>query len=838
MRSTILTAIAFGALATPAYAFAGPEWRAEAGRLDLLWILVCACLVFLMQGGFLLVEAGTVRSKNSISVAFRNLVDALLAVLLYASVGFTVMYGVSAWGIFGVTAGEASLDATSPEVLAFFLFNAAFCATATTIFSGAVAERMSLAAFAPTTIFVAALVYPVFGHWAWGAGVNGENQPLLAAMGFYDFAGATVVHSVGAWVALAGAIAVGPRLGRYSEDGRAVQLHGHSKVFSGLGLLCLMVGWFGFNGGSALTFDGTVALILVNTLIAGAAGGVMSACLHYFRFPQFNPDRLITGVIAGLVAVTAAANIVSPLGALLLGAMGGAVNSIASRILARLGIDDVVGAIASHGAAGAWGTVALAFVAAPEALPLKSQLDQAGVQILGVAAAFLWAFPLSLLWFKFIGRFIALRVSEEDEQRGLNAVEHGAQLGVEKLGQSVRELTSGEADLSLRVAAESGDDTYLLAEDFNKLLAQLEAKEIARRALDEQTRLKETAHNRKEADRLERERRAFEEERRIVGEISEFIGRAAGGELGGRLSLEDKAGVLGEIADGVNRLIDGLSGSIGAIAHSAESIHGACASLAEVSGDLRQRSASQIDSVQSVTFRLSTMADAANQSSELAENALGVATETREVSDVVQSGVERIEVAMREIECSAGAIAPVVAMIEAIAFKTNLLAVNAAIEAARAGAAGKSFAVVAHEVRSLAGNAQEFADEIGALVKTSLAAVHKGVEVVNETSGRVRTINTTADRVSEQINNIHSASVDQRDKLNSLYDAVAAIAEVSSGNARLASEAASASDKLAGEGRKLVDGVKNFSGYTIDDAVLVSGEDEENSDDDLSIQLF
>lgn len=838
MRLAIFTILgALGAMtATPA--LAGGVWSESVTKLDLLWILISACLVVVMQAGFMLVEAGGVRSKNSISVAVRNVVDLAVAVLLFALVGFTVMYGVGAWGLFGVSPGAASLDQGAPALFAFFLFNAAFCATAATIFSGAVAERMALTAYAPTMVFIAAVVYPVFGHWVWGATLNPDNAPLLASIGFYDFAGATVVHSIGAWVALAGAIAVGPRLGRYDEDGRAIMVHGHSKVLAALGLLFLIVGWLGFNGGSALALSDDVPKILTNTLIAAAAGGAAMMVTNFVQYGQLHPDRLIWCMVAGMVSVTAAPNLVSLEAAAFLGATGGWVNMVAGRALARAKVDDVVGVVASHGVAGAWGTIAVAFLAPAEALPLGAAWPQFLAQLSGVGAAFAWAFSLSWIWFKALGAVIPLRAPAEQERQGLNASEHGALLGADRLCASVRGLCDGEADLSLRVSVEPGDENYDLAQNFNRLLSQLEAKEIARRHQDEMVRQREERAQREEADRAERERLSFEGERATVKDISDFIARAADGELGERIDVDGKSAVLSEVSYGVNRLIDGLSGSIGAIARSADDINDACSSLAEVSDDLRHRSAEQIDSVQSVTFRLSTMADAANLNSELAEAALGVAQETREVSDVVYDGVSRIEEAMLQIESSAGAIAPVVEMIESIAFKTNLLAVNAAIEAARAGEAGRSFAVVSNEVRALAINTQQFADDIGDMVKASLAAVRRGASVVEETSGRVKTVHTTADRVSEQINKIHASSIDQRDKLNSLYDAVMSIAEVSSGNAKLAGETASASAKLANQGRNLVDGVKNFRGYESVEKEAVDATAEDEGDADLSIQLF
>ncbi|MCI4666432.1 MAG: methyl-accepting chemotaxis protein, partial [Neomegalonema sp.] len=676
---------------------------ASAQPLDIMWVMMATCLVFMMQIGFLMIEAGAGRSKNAISVAFRNVIDLMICAVVFVFVGFAVMFGESAWGLIGLGGGAATIANLTPAAAAFLLFNTAFCATAATILSGATAERLSLRAFAPTVFFIALILYPIFGHWVWGSALNPENKPLLASLGFYDFAGATVVHSIGAWCALAAVIIVGPREGRYPKVGAGVRmLNGHSKILSGLGALFLIIGWFGFNGGSTFAFSGNVPTVLLNTLVAAACATIVSGLMNYRRFAHFHPDRLFTAIIAGLVAVTASANILPLWGAALIGGSGAFFCSLANRMLVRRGVDDVVGAVASHGIAGAWGSIAFVFFAPEASLPLGSMWAQLGVQCVGVGVAFVWSFGLSWLWFKGLNAVQPIRVSAEEERAGLNLTDHGVSAGLDRVSSSVKELTVGGADLSLRIDIEPGDESYELATNFNKLMAQLEAKEIARRHQDDSVRRREEQVRLADEAQAKQMQQDFERERLIVAEISDFITRAADGQLGDRLSIEDKTGALAEICDGVNRLIDGLSGSIGSIARSASDINAACESLAGVSDDLKQRSASQIDAVQSVTFKLSTMADAAQKSSEMAEDALTIAQETREVSDDVQDGVSKIEKAIRDIEQSAGAIAPIVEMIESIAFKTNLLAVNAAVEAARAGAAGASFAVVAHEVRGLA----------------------------------------------------------------------------------------------------------------------------------------
>lgn len=817
---------------------AAENWVHTAREIDALWVMLCAFLVFSMQIGFLLFEAGMTRTKNSINVAVKNKLDLLVSVPIFLSLGFLVMFGVSAEGWVGLSYGDAAISRETPTGFAFLLYQAAFCATAATIFSGAVAERFSINAYVLTVAFIALLIYPIYGHWVWGGALNLDNQPVLATIGFYDFAGGTVVHSIGAWVALAGVIVVGPRIGRFSATGSKVYpLYSHSKVLAGTGMLFILIGWFGFNGGSTLAFNGDALAVIANTLVAAVSGGCFSTLFSYYRYRQISPDQVVYGILAGLVGVTAGADLVSFHGAVALGVGGAIVNALFGIWLARRKVDDVVGAVACHGFAGAWGTIALAFFAPVEALPLGDMWDQAGAQVIGVVAGFAWAFGLSYVWFVLLNKVVPLRVPEDHEIRGLNVSEHNASLGSDKLIDAMKELTAGEAELSKRINAEPGDDMHKLSELFNTFLAQLEQREIGRRHVDEiRQRQDEERRERDERDMAEQMAR-HEQERQIAEEISTFIQRAAEGDLGVRSDLAGKTGALLQIAEGVNRLIDSLSQSIGAIACSAGDIEATCSNLRGEADDLRTRSAGQIDSVQSVTFSLEEMAETASKNSRLAEDALVIAQETQDVSSDVASGVERIEDAIREIEKNAGDIAPVVELIESIAFQTNLLAVNAAVEAARAGDSGRGFAIVAQEVRDLATRTANFAVDIGKMVELALSSVQRGVDVVGDTSAQVSTIRTTADRVSNQINSIHSISVEQSDRLNSLHQAVRAISEVSTANAQLATRTSGSALSLSKEGERLLTHVNTFEGFVMQESEKQEKEDE---DDDAKavIQLF
>ncbi|MEL6977777.1 MAG: methyl-accepting chemotaxis protein [Pseudomonadota bacterium] len=823
MITHIVFAIVFVAAVVVAPSFAAAasgleEARALAERIDLLWLSLCLCLVLAMKAGFMLLEAGTTRSKNSINVAVKNLSDLAVSIIAFAVIGFSIMFGASQAGLFGLGAPPAPTLQTAAWRDAFFLLNALLCATAATILSGAVAERFSIAPYLVTIIVIAAIIYPVAGHWVWGDALIPTNEPFLAALGFHDFAGASVVHMVGGFIALAGAIAVGPRLGRFASPGRkAVMMHSHSKVLAAAGALLLLLGWFGYVGGAALAFNAETTGLLANTLIAGAVGAVVNGVHGYATVRQLNPDRVIWGMIAGLVGVTAGADIVGLAGAALLGAGAALISIVVGRALASARVDDVVSAFATHGAAAIWGVLALCFIAPTASLPLGSFWSQLGVQALGCAVIAAWSFGAAWLWFRCLDTVMPLRVSAEAEREGLNAAEHGVTLGSNQIVDAMAELADGGSEFHKRLKIEPGDEHERLATLFNKLLDKLEERALAQRAEDGERRKKDQRQQEAERARNEREREAFDEERRLTEEISAFIGQAAAGRLSARITFDAKTGALQDITSGVNQLVDSLSGSIGAIARSATDINHSCDQLTSASDELSTRSAAQIDSVQTVTFKLGSMGDAADVNARRAEDALEIAQETQQVSSDVADGVRSIESAIRDIERSAGEIAPIVQMIETIAFQTNLLAVNASIEAARAGDAGKGFAVVAQEVRQLAGDAHNFADDIGRMVKASLEAVSRGVTVVDNTSARVSTIHQTADRVSQRINELHESSIDQRDKLQALHEAVMSIAEVSTSNARLAGDTASAAEGLAAQGQTLLARVDAFEGYEIEE---------------------
>ncbi|BBO77098.1 ammonium transporter [Desulfosarcina widdelii] len=385
-----------------------------------LWTLVAACLVFFMQAGFAMVEAGFTRAKNSINIMMKNLMDFSIGSIAFWAIGFGLMFGASATGWFG-TSGFFLSDFTpdgDPWVLAFWMFQVVFAATAATIVSGAMAERTKFTGYILYSIVVSALIYPVFGSWAWGSLFNGSGW--LEGFGFIDFAGSTVVHSVGGWAALAGAIVLGPRIGKYTKDGKVKPIMGHNIPLAALGVFILWLGWFGFNPGSTTTADTSIAMIFVNTNLAAAAGAVLAMIASWAKFGKPEVGMSLNGALAGLVAITAGCANVLPGSAIIIGAIAGVLVVFSVLFFDKIKVDDPVGAVSVHGVNGAWGTLAAGIFNIG-----GTSASIIGVQLLGIAACFIWTFPMAFIMFKLIDKAIGLRVSPEEELEGLDLAEHG-----------------------------------------------------------------------------------------------------------------------------------------------------------------------------------------------------------------------------------------------------------------------------------------------------------------------------------------------------------------------------------------------------------------------------
>ncbi|WP_242469324.1 ammonium transporter [Rhabdochromatium marinum] len=442
------------------------------------WVLLCAFLVFLMQGGFLCLESGLVRTKNSINVAVKNLMDLCLSVLVYWLCGYAFMFGSSAAGLVGRD-GFLFDGAGSPWLMSFFFFQAMFCSTAATIVSGAVAERMRFLAYAVTAILLSALIYPIAGHWAWGGAASGAPTGWLGQLGFIDFAGSTVVHSIGGWTALVAVLLLGPRSGRFSHSGSR-SISGGNLSLSSLGVILLWFGWFGFNGGSTLAINKEVPLILFNTFLSGAAGGVGGLFYSYARRGYPVVTDLQNGVIAGLVGITASCHLQTPVFAALIGLIAGLLATWGTGWLERRRIDDAVGAIPAHLFAGIWGTLAVALFAPTEAFELAGgRLQQLGVQALGILSIGAYSFGFSLIALWGMNRFYPLRVTPEEERVGLNVAEHGASTELlDLLGEMEQQRRRG--DFSQPVSCEPHTEVGQIARQYNHVLSRVNG-EIHRR---------------------------------------------------------------------------------------------------------------------------------------------------------------------------------------------------------------------------------------------------------------------------------------------------------------------------------------------------------------------
>jgi ammonium transporter len=444
---------------------------------DMLWLLVCSGLVFLMQPGFMCLESGLTRSKNSINVAVKNLADLGISVTLFWAMGYGLMFGWGGNGWIGTTNFFFSVEHHTPEVIAFFVFQVMFCSTATTIVSGAVAERLKFVAYLFVALLVSGLIYPLFGNWVWNGFDAGVVNGWLGRLGFVDFAGSTVVHSVGAWVSLALLLVIGARHGRFSPEGPQ-KVQGSNLPMAVLGAMLSWFGWIGFNGGSTLEFNSQVAGIILNTMIAGVAGMMVTGIFSLVQNQHVEVEHLINGSIAGLVAITASCHAVPTTIAFVIGGIGGIVMLGVVRILTYWHIDDAVDAIAVHGGAGAWGTLAVGLFGQGDILGTGlSKGAQILVQLLGIGVCFAWAFGLTwvLLWG--INRFFPLRISPEAEEIGLNVSEHGAKTELYDLF-SVMEAQVTTHDLSLRVPAQPFTEVGLIAHRYNQVIDALERKTL------------------------------------------------------------------------------------------------------------------------------------------------------------------------------------------------------------------------------------------------------------------------------------------------------------------------------------------------------------------------
>ncbi|MEM7274603.1 MAG: ammonium transporter [Actinomycetota bacterium] len=415
----LLVALVIASIQTTGDTLAVPVLGRE---IDELWVLLSASLVFFMQAGFLMFEVGLARSAHAGSVAVKNLIDWTVGSLAFSLIGFSLMFGVSN-GYFGeglvALRGLFAIDGGTVSGPTFFLFQLAFAGTAITIVSGSLVERTTFLAYVAFAAVVGLVIYPVYGHWVWGGQLGGDAG-WLAANGFRDFAGGTVVHTTGAWAALIGVIFVGPRIGRFGPSGSVRVFESSSIPMTALGTLILWFGWFGFNGGSTLALTADVPRIILVTNLSGVGGLVGAAVFAYLIEDRIDLiGKMIGGAVSGLVAITPGADVIGLSGSLAIGLVAGVIYALGYELLLRFRIDDALGVVPAHGFAGAWGTVALAIFAPASALG-RSNFEQFGIQVVGVLVNLAWVGSLSIVVFAVLRSVIGLRVSPARELDGVH----------------------------------------------------------------------------------------------------------------------------------------------------------------------------------------------------------------------------------------------------------------------------------------------------------------------------------------------------------------------------------------------------------------------------------
>ena len=456
------------------------EYRLDAilqANLDTFWLLICAILVFLMQAGFMCLETGLSRNKNSINVALKNVTDFGISVVTFWAFGFALMYGTSVSGLFGNSFYFFTTKVAGYQT--YFVFQAMFVATAATIVSGAVAERLKFFSYLIITFVTSGFLYPIVGHWVWAFNFDNPAEKLgwLGNLGYLDFAGASVVHSVGGWTALSVLLIIGSRTGRFRNDKKRSSFQGSNTPIAALGALILWFGWFGFNGGANGAMDLKIPLILINTFLSASFGLIFSSILGVIVLKKPEPMFMITGPLAGLVSITASCAYVDPADAIIIGSIGGIISGSTILLLEKLKIDDVVSAIPVHLASGVWGTLAVAIFANLDLMGVdKSRLDQLFIQFIGIFSIGSFCFIASFVIFKLINHFYPLRVGKIEEELGLNISEHNASTDTHELLEVLTRQAKSQ-DYSMRAPQDPFTDTGIIGTQYNVLIDKLEQSE-------------------------------------------------------------------------------------------------------------------------------------------------------------------------------------------------------------------------------------------------------------------------------------------------------------------------------------------------------------------------
>ena len=674
-----------------------------------LWMAMACVLIAMMQIGFLFLEAGFVRSKNSINVSMKNLADFVTAILCFHILGAAIMFG----GGFGAIGFDVDLLAFSGsgEVTLFLLFQALFCGTAATIVSGAVAERLRFSAYICLTLPLTALIYPIVGHWVWASGLpGGSGQGWLEALGFFDFAGSSVVHLTGGAAALAILLVLGARDGRFGKDEQIMRsIHGHSPILAGGGALVLLVGWLGFNSGGLAPGSDEFARALSNTLLAGSAGAIAAGFVGLKTEGYYRADRMINGLLVGLVAITASAPFATSFGAIVVGAFAGAGSvRVADYLEKKRRVDDAVYAVSVHGFGGIVGTLAVPMIV-PATLLKHSLFTQLGVQALGILAIGAFVFVTIGAVARFMNNRGALRVGVEDERRGLNLSEHNALLGNAELAEKLSEINNGVADIGTRIDVDPFDEGGDIAQALNVFLSRVEQSE---RAASERLRLKQV-----ETEGLaQRERSRADASEALLQEFQlEFASLVA--------QLKAQAVELSEGSE--------------ALAH--RTAH---------SGELVDEASTEAGSTVSIAEQMAQGAELLAQTLELVGHRVESAHEAAANADAAsEKGSEIAET----LEGSTREIGKLVALIKGISDKTALLAFNAQIEAARAGEAGKGFSVVSEEVGQLARQTENATKDIAKIVGSVTDLIGSSIAQFRAIEGSMETVREVSAEAAQSV---------------------------------------------------------------------------------------
>ncbi len=440
-------------------------------EVDIVWVAVCTILVMLMQVGFLLLEAGQVRASNNISVALKNLADYSLVSLVYWVVGFALMYGSSTGGLWGQS--DFFLSRQDPSLQLFFVFQLMFCCTAVTIVSGAVAERMRISSYLIVSVIIAGLLYPLVGHWTWNTGQVNAGIGWLADYGFFDYAGSSVVHSLGGYTALAAILILGPRKGRFDENTDQSVFAGNNLPLAVSGGLFLFIGWLGFNGGNELIVSTRIPGILMNTVLAAMSGSV-TACLITW-FVNSKPDAMVTvnGLLAGLVSVTASCPVITAPAAVFSGGFGALIYLGLANYLNRNKVDDVVDAVPVHLGPGIWGTLSVALLASPELWQGElNRWHQLQIQGVGVIAIGAFCFPVSYVLLWLVNRFQPMRVSQQMELDGLDASELGIGNAMIDLARQMEEQRE-QGNFTKPIISDNLNGTSSIVRAYNHVISSI-----------------------------------------------------------------------------------------------------------------------------------------------------------------------------------------------------------------------------------------------------------------------------------------------------------------------------------------------------------------------------